>query len=193
MPALAMNMSHRQALGTLAAALLLAGCAALPPYQPPALPEAPGYTAGSAPQATAAADAPLGQSQQLVAGTLDAQWWRALGSPALDALADEAFGASPTLAAAQAVLAQARELHAAQAGSTQWPQVDVGAGAQRQRISPAAQGLPGDAREFTLYNASVGVRYRFDFGGGTASSLRALAARAEPDVRMNLKNAVSLS
>ena len=114
--------------------------------------------------ATTRADGPLGNAQQVVDGTVDAQWWRALRSPALDALVEDALRASPTLAAARAALAQSRELHAAQAGSTQLPQVDLGLGAQRQQISPAAQGLPGDTREFSLYSASVGVRYRFDFG-----------------------------
>ncbi|MCC6248693.1 MAG: TolC family protein, partial [Rubrivivax sp.] len=174
-----MNEKLRPALGSLAAALLLAGCAALPPYQSPEAPQVAGYTAGSAVSATASSDVSHGQAQQVVVGAVDAQWWRTLGSPALDALVDEAFRASPTLAAAEAVLVQTRELHAAQAGSTQWPQVDLGLGAQRQQISPSAQGLPGDTREFGLYNASVSVRYRFDFGGGTDSSLRALAARAE--------------
>lgn len=174
-----MNEKLRPALESLSAALLLAGCAALPPYQPPAAPPVAGYTAGTAVSATASSDVPHGQAQLVAVGAMEARWWRTLGSPLLDDLVDEAFGASPTLAAAVAVLAQARELHAAQAGSTQWPQVDLGVGAQRQQISPSAQGLPGDTREFGLYNASVSVRYRFDFGGGTESSLRALAARAE--------------
>ncbi len=169
----------RPALGSLAAALWLAGCAALPPYQPPAAPPMAGYIAGTAVASTASAAVPHGQAQQLVVGPTPTQWWRTLGSPALDALVDEAFRASPTVAAAEAVLAQARELHAAQAGSTQWPQIDLGFGAQRQQISPSAQGLPGDTREYSLYNASVSVRYRFDFGGGTTHSARALAARAE--------------
>ena len=77
----------------------------------------------------------------------------------------------------------ADELHAAQAGSTQLPQVDLGLGAQRQQISPAAQGLPGDTREFSLYSASVGVRYRFDFGGGIGSGLAVVLQRDRARVR----------
>ena len=169
----------RAALVQAAIAWLLAGCAAVPPYQPPRIPEVTGFTAGATPTATTRADGPLGNAQQVVDGTVDAQWWRALRSPALDALVEDALRASPTLAAARAALAQSRELHAAQAGSTQLPQVDLGLGAQRQQISPAAQGLPGDTREFSLYSASVGVRYRFDFGGGIDSGLQALGARAD--------------
>jgi NodT family efflux transporter outer membrane factor (OMF) lipoprotein len=168
-------------------ALVLAGCETTPPYQSPALAQAAGFTAGAALAATAAAEGPLGRSQQVVDGLVDASWWRALRSPALDALVDEALHASPTLAAADAVLTQAREVFAAQAGATQWPQIDLGLGAQRQQISPSSQGLPGDTREFDLYSASIGVRYRFDFGGGTESSLRALGARA--DVRQHELNA----
>lgn len=160
-------------------AWLLAGCAAAPPYEPPPVPEVTSFTAGATPTATAAADGPLGAAQQVIDGPLDARWWRALRSQALDALVEEALRASPTVAAAEAVLAQARESYAAQAGSTQWPQADLGLGAQHQQISPSSQGLSGGTREFSLYSAGVGVRYRFDFGGGTGSSLRALAARAD--------------
>ena len=85
------------------------------------------------------------------------------------------------------MLVQAREAVLAQTGSTQLPQVELGVGTQRQQISPSSQGVSGDTREFGLYSASVGVRYRFDFGGGTDSSLRALAARA--DIRQHELNA----
>ena len=39
-------------------------------------------TAGATPTATTRADGPLGNAQQVVDGTVDAQWWRALRSPA---------------------------------------------------------------------------------------------------------------
>jgi NodT family efflux transporter outer membrane factor (OMF) lipoprotein len=76
-------------------------------------------------------------------------------------------------------LRQAQEILAAQSGSTQYPQVDVGLGAQRQKFNPSSQGLSGDARQFSLYNASVGVHYNLDLAGGNRRALEALAARAD--------------
>lgn len=91
----------------------------------------------------------------------------------------EAFQASPTLASARATVRQAQELYAAQAGSTLYPQVDAGLGAQRQRFNPGTLGQAGNAREFNLYNASVGVQYNLDWAGGNHRALEALAARAD--------------
>ena len=85
----------------------------------------------------------------------------------------------PTLAAADAVLAQARELYAAQAGSTRLPQVDLGLGAQRQQTSPSSQGLPGDTREFSLYSASVAGPLPLRLGWGHRQQPARLAARAD--------------
>lgn len=164
----------------LALAVALAGCAAGPDFRRPAAPDVAGYTATPVATQTESAPAPLGEAQRLVSGmTVDAQWWRSLKSPKLDALIETAFSNSPSLAAARATLRQAQELHAAQAGSTLYPQVDAGLTAQRQRMSPSTQGLPGEAREFSLYNASVGVRYNLDLAGGNRRALEALAARAD--------------
>ncbi|HNM39464.1 MAG TPA: efflux transporter outer membrane subunit [Giesbergeria sp.] len=178
-----MQQHLRSALGPLTAALALVGCASAPSYEAPPPPAVAGYTAGALATPTASAPGLHGQAQQWVDGAVEGAWWYALRSSALNTLVDDALHASPTLAAAQAVLTQSRELYAAQAGATQRPQLDLGLGAQRQQISPSAQGLAGDTREFSLYGASVGVRYRFDMGGGIDSSLRAAAARA--DVRQH--------
>lgn len=159
---------------------LLAGCAAGPDFKRPAAPEVAGYTATPVAAQTESAPAPLGGAQRLVSGmAVDAPWWRSLASPKLDALIDTAFSNSPSLAAARATLRQAQELHAAQAGSTLYPQADAGLTAQSLRMSPSTQGLPGEAREFSLYNASVGVRYNRDLAGGNRRALEALAARAD--------------
>lgn len=169
----------RVALAALFAASL-AACTTGPDFQRPASPTAASYTAAALPAQTASAAAALGEAQRLHVGTeVDARWWQALGSAELDAWIERALAASPGLAAAQATLRQAQELHSARAGSTLYPQVDAGIGAQRQRVSPSAQGLPGEPREFSLHNAGVGISYRLDLAGGNRRALEALAARTE--------------
>src|SRR3546814_12325238 len=81
---------------TLAAALLLAGCATAPPYHPPSVAAPPAYKYGAAWRAAQPGDhLPRGE------------WWRAFADPELDALMTRADSASPTLAAAVARLGKA--------------------------------------------------------------------------------------
>lgn len=158
----------------------LAGCAAGPDFQRPTAPDVARYTATPVADRTVSAPTQFGETQRLVEGLpIETQWWQSLGSSALDGLINEAFHVSPTLASISANLRQAQELLAAQAGSTQYPQVDVALGSQRQQMSPSSQGLSGDARQFSLYNASVGVHYNLDLAGGNRRALEALAARAD--------------
>ena len=169
-----------RALTGLILAGLLAGCAVGPDFKSPADPDAAGYTASPLPAQTASASTTLGGAQRFSIGTsVSAQWWHGLGSPRLDALIEQAFQASPTLASAKATLRQAQETYSAQVGSTLYPQVSAGVGAQRQRMNPSSLGQAGDAREFSLYNASVGVNYQLDLAGGNRRALEALAARTE--------------
>jgi NodT family efflux transporter outer membrane factor (OMF) lipoprotein len=174
------DCSPVRTLTALILAGLLAGCAAGPDFKRPAAPDVPSYTVAHLPAQTASAPTSFGDAQHFSAGAnLSAQWWQALGSSRLDALIEQAFQASPTLASAMATLRQSREIYSAQAGSTLYPQVDAGVGAQRQRMNPSSLGQSGQAREFSLYNASVGVRYNFDLAGGNRRALEALAARAD--------------
>lgn len=171
---------HLRTVALLVLIVGLAGCAAGPDFKRPVAPDVADYTVTPLPAQTESASTRLGESQRLVTGmAIDTQWWRSFRSPKLDALIESSLTASPSLASARATLRQAQELHAAQAGSTLYPQVDTGLGAQRQRMSPSAQGLPGEARTFNLYNASVGVRYNLDLAGGNRRALEALAARAD--------------
>lgn len=170
----------------------LTGCAVGPDFQRPSAPDTTSYTAESVVDRTAFAPALFGEEQKLVEGLpIATQWWRGLGSSALDALIDDALQGSPTLASLDANLRQARELLAASAGSTQYPQVDAVLGTQRQQMSPSSQGLSGDAAPFSLYNASVGVHYNLDLAGGNRRALEALAART--DYRRFELNAARLS
>lgn len=175
------KLAQRAYVGSaLIIANLLTACTVGPNFNQPAAPDSSKYTATPLPEQTASAPTVLGEAQRFDVNTdVSAQWWHILGSPKLDALIAQAFQANPTLAAAQATLRQAQEIYAAQAGSTLYPQVDAGAGAQRQRVSPSALGQTGNAQEFSLYNASLGVHYQFDLAGGNRRALEALAARAE--------------
>lgn len=164
----------------LALAALLAGCASGPEFTAPAAPEVTHYTMGASTAQTTQADVPLGNAQRIAQDlTVEARWWRAFGSAALDDTIARALQASPTLAAAQARLAEAQALQQAQSGATELPQVDLGVGVQRQHASPAAQGQSGDGRTFGLYSASVGVHYQLDLSGANRRTLQALAARSD--------------
>ncbi|HCE07236.1 MAG TPA: RND transporter [Oxalobacteraceae bacterium] len=159
---------------------LLAGCAAGPDFRRPAAPDVPSYTVAPLPEETASAPTSQGEAQHFgMVARVSAQWWHSMGSSNLDALIEQALQANPTLAAAKATLRQAQEIYSAQAGSTLYPQVDAGIGAQRQRLNPSTLGQAGDAREFSLYSASIGVHYQLDPAGGNRRALEALAARTE--------------
>ena len=162
------------------AAASLAACTAGPDFQRPAGPEVARYTPGTPPTHTTSAATALGEAQRFQVGTqIDARWWQALGSAELDAWIERALAANPSLAAARATLRQAQQLHSARAGSTLYPQVDAGIGTQRARVNPSTQGQVGEAREFSLYNAGIGISYRLDLAGGNRRALEALAARTE--------------
>lgn len=157
--------------------VLLAGCAVGPDFKSQPIPDVATYTAAPLSAHTAAAPTAFGESQRFIeGGRINPQWWQELGSAKLDGFINEALQTSPTLAGAQAALRQARELYAAQAGSTLYPQVDANLGGQRQRSGPSVLGQVDDAREFTLYNAGVGVHYNLDLAGNTRRALEALAA-----------------
>ena len=143
------------------------------------------YTPVPSPTRTVAADGPGGAAQVLVAADpVGGAWWRAFGSPALDALVTEALRASPTLKQADAKLRQARENYSALAGATEWPKVDLALDASRQKISPAAiagGSLLGGRTipPFSLYDARIDVSYSLDLFGANRSARRALAEQAD--------------
>lgn len=158
----------------------LAGCAAGPDFKRPDAPSVAQYTAHPVPAQIVSAQTMHGEAQEWVYGlSVDAQWWKRFNAPELEALIQQAFAANPTLVAAQATLRQAQELQQAQAGSTRYPESDANFGVQRQRTNPGSSGQPGDARQFNLYNASLGVRYNLDLAGGSRRALEALAARTD--------------
>lgn len=162
------------------ALVLLTGCVAGPDFQRPKPPDVSSYLVEPASRQAVVANTELGKYQRFNTDIgVDSQWWKNLGSAKLDALIVQALKANPTLDSASATLRQAQESYAAKAGSTLYPQLGLEAGAQRQRQSPNALGQVGEAREFSLYNAGIGVQYQLDLAGGNQRALEGLAARAE--------------
>lgn len=173
-------LSARRQVVVILWGVALAGCAAGPDFKPPAPPAVQNYTAATMPAQTIATPGELGGAQRFVKqAPIVAAWWEQFDSPKLNNLIERALQSNPTLEAAQATLRQADQTYAAQAGSTLYPQADAQLGAQRQTISPAAQGLTGPERTFNLYNTSVGVSYNLDLAGGNRRVLEALAAQTD--------------
>ncbi|KQM21415.1 metal transporter [Novosphingobium sp. Leaf2] len=137
--------------------------AALPP---PASPQTFAPVSGTA-QATRDIPAP-------------ADWWRAFGSPQLDALVAEALAHATDIAVADASLRQAREQASATAGAA-LPQLDASYQAQRTRVSNALSPQIADQNQYlyTLHTAQVMVAYAPDLFGGARAKTRSARAAAQ--------------
>ncbi|ACC73442.1 efflux transporter outer membrane subunit [Paraburkholderia phymatum] len=159
-------------------ALALCGCAVGPDFHAPAPPDAPSYMRETLPATTQAAGA-----AQTLASSDHAlpTWWTQFQSDALNRLVDTALQHSPTLDEARAKLVQARENYVAQAGATQFPAIDATLSGSRQKVDPAAFGIPNvqNPGPFTLFNASVSVSYALDVFGGNRRALEALLAQVD--------------
>jgi NodT family efflux transporter outer membrane factor (OMF) lipoprotein len=162
----------------LMSALVLCGCAVGPDFHSPAAPDAQSCTRETIPAATQAA----GATQTIVAAdSALPMWWTQFGSDALNRLVDTALQQSPTLDEARAKLVEARENYIAQAGATDFPAIDLKLSGSRQKVDPAAFGIPNvpNTGPFTLLNASVSVSYALDIFGGNRRALEALLAQTD--------------
>lgn len=154
----------------------LVGCAVGPKFTSPEAPKADRY--GSSPTLAQVGDAstPGGGVQALKSGEeVQAKWWTAFGSEALNARVDEALAHSPSLEAARASLKQAQETYRAAKGGW-FPSADLAAGASRvkQGVATGGTGTP-----FTLYNASVNVSYTLDLFGGVRRGVELRGAQVD--------------
>lgn len=178
--------SRSRAIGALALAVLLAGCAVGPDFVRPT-PDAPEDW-----QAWRSADPVLVQAG-VEAGLPRGAWWLAYGDPTLDALQQRARDASPDLQAAVLHLAQAR-VQRGTVASRQLPEVGLDAGVSRQRQSEygasirlldAIGGANRDAlvevlsQPFNLYQAGLGVSWELDLWGRMRRSIEAADADVE--------------
>jgi outer membrane protein, multidrug efflux system len=141
----------RWALAPLLAALVLAGCATTPAFEPLPAPTAPskykeldGRWLATAPAEAQARGA----------------WWKAFADPELDALIARADQHNTSIQLAGARLAQARALLRS-TDADRLPQVGLGAGATRQTANPAF----GTTAPGTLLNAGASASWEPDLFG----------------------------
>lgn len=152
----------------------LVGCTVGPDFRAPDPPATDRYVQGALPAAP-------GMPRLVPERDIPAEWWAVFGSPELDALVQRALRGNPTLDQARARLTQAQELRTARAGATQYPQVDLTAGAVRQRIDPATFGFPDapNPGPFNVFSLGGNASYNFDIFGGTRRELEALATEVD--------------
>jgi NodT family efflux transporter outer membrane factor (OMF) lipoprotein len=116
-------------------AVLAAGCAVGPDFHKPEAPANSGFAPTPLPEMSASAPIHGGEAQHLVAGRdIPFEWWELFRCPALNSLIDKAFKANPSIAAAQAALAQAHELVSAQRGFY-FPSLGATYQAERHKIA----------------------------------------------------------
>jgi len=146
-----------------ASMVLLAGCAARPDYQRPAV------------------ELPAAWKESAQNPARDGNWWRVYEDPVLEKLVAEALARNTNLLAATARVDESRAL-LAQADASFYPSVD-GTFNRNRTLSSAATGTlpPGVARERNNYRAALNVSYEIDLWG----RLHAAAQAARADLLAN--------
>jgi len=168
-------------IATLLAATALTACTTVGPnFQAPDAPKtASALGAGETAPAAARLDADAANA---------GPWWTALNSPELDAVIRQALKDSPSLAEADATLAQSQSA-LAQARGVAGPQVTGNAGIARERANLQAFGFTGfgDIKlsnpTFSLYSVGGAVSYDLDLWGGNKRRIEGATARAEAQGR----------
>jgi NodT family efflux transporter outer membrane factor (OMF) lipoprotein len=144
------------------------GCAVGPDYVQPAAPSVGAFTPpGVHVDLAPGADEP---AQSLVVGaSIPLAWYRLYQSPALDSAIQQAVALNPTITAADATLAQARE-DVIQARGGYYPQADVAATAESQRGPTFVLGQqPGKPLPvYDLYTVGALASFSPDVFGATA-------------------------
>jgi NodT family efflux transporter outer membrane factor (OMF) lipoprotein len=172
--------SKPASLAVTLAALTLAGCAVGPDFRGPGPPHTQGYLhPGPPPGQTQPQDVQHVNPGAEIAGA----WWELFGSPALDEVVRAAIAGSPTLAAADATLSQAREqVNVARAALL--PSASGNAGVQHSGTSASSQfatgpGGAGSPSGSTLYTLGLSASYSLDLFGGIRRNIEQQSALAE--------------
>jgi NodT family efflux transporter outer membrane factor (OMF) lipoprotein len=152
----------------------LSACKVGPSFERPRTPAPSTYTEPSQGPA-----APADFAQQIVLGqSPSAEWWAPFHSPQLDAMISRAVAHNHTLAAARASLDEARELARAASGA-RYPQVNLAAGAGRQKYGKEFLGDLFVLPPFGYVALGGAVSYTIDYNGGVARSIEQQQALAQ--------------
>jgi NodT family efflux transporter outer membrane factor (OMF) lipoprotein len=165
----------RLRIASIAVAAILAGCAVGPNFKQPKPPDASGYqhpTSDPAPVQAQAQDLQNVQPGSEIAG----KWWQLFHSAQLDEVVRGSIISSPTLAAANATLAQSREQVTVARGAFL---PSVGATAAEQRSGTGAARVGGTGGSANLYSVGLSTSYSPDIFGGTRRAVEQQQALAE--------------
>jgi NodT family efflux transporter outer membrane factor (OMF) lipoprotein len=176
-------LSHRvlsdgarvRVLALLGSTLALQACTVGPWFKRPETPAPASYLPPQERAPAAGGKAPdqpdaSAEEQHLLSGqTLVGDWWSVFQSQLLSDLIHQGVAASHTLAAAQATLAEAHEIVAADAGG-RYPQFGLSAGAGRQQYGKQFLGS-FTVPQFSYTAVGLSVSYLVDYNGGLARSI----------------------
>jgi NodT family efflux transporter outer membrane factor (OMF) lipoprotein len=169
--------SVRRGAPALGLAVLVVGCAVGPDFVRPPAPETKDYEAGGMPQPVV--PEPTETQQHFTLGKkISNDWWQLFHSARLDDVLQQTIAGSQTLIAAKTTLAQAQQ-SVAQATGALYPQVDLAAGAQRQRVNFAAIGINTPGPIINLFSIGPTVNYALDIFGGYRRRVEQQEALAE--------------
>jgi multidrug efflux system outer membrane protein len=160
-----MTNGLRAALVPLLAAMVLAGCASVPPSAVAPVGETPVRFKESGERWTVAQPA---EAQER------GQWWKAFADPVLDGLVERAAANNTSIQEAASRLAQARAL-VRSADADRSVQLGVGGGAVRQ----AGANTVGGSRPSTLVQAGADLSWELDLFGRLAKASDAAALDAQ--------------
>ena len=178
-----MTLSHKShviGLLALAALTLLASCAVGPNFKKPAAPTVHDYTPTPVSTTSSSTNVVGGEAQRFVTGQdIAGDWWTLFHSQPLNALIERSLTNNPSLKAAQAALAVARETRLAQKGAY-YPSVFGSFSASRQATPADISSTPSSgALNFSLYTPQVSVSYAPDVFGLNRRTVESLKAQEE--------------
>src|SRR5471030_1738729 len=169
----------RTTLTAMAAAVLLAACAAPEFKQPQIATPAAFKEDQTLPAVQTAADGTRWKQGVPAERQARGEWWLAFNDPALTELIGEATKANANLAVAAARVKQARAI-AGIAEADRIPQVGVNVGAQRNRASALSLSLPEGTpvAPGNVYQANLTASYEVDLFGRVSSNVSAARSDA---------------